>query len=88
MYVCILFYFNFIEKNPHYAYWIYYIYANITSLNILRRERNLNCFSFRPHCGEAGNIDHLISAFLLSDGINHGILLEKSPVLLYMFYLK
>ncbi len=50
--------------------------------------RNLNCYSFRPHCGEAGNIDHLISAFLLSDGINHGILLEKSPVLLYMYYLK
>ncbi|EGR32018.1 hypothetical protein IMG5_098540 [Ichthyophthirius multifiliis] len=75
-------------NNPHYAYWIYYIYANITSLNILRRKRNLNCYSFRPHCGEAGNIDHLVSAFLLADSINHGILLEKSPVLLYMFYLK
>jgi AMP deaminase len=76
------------SKNPHYAYWIYYIYSNITSLNLLRKYRNLNMFAFRPHCGEAGNVDHLISAFLLSDGINHGIILDKSPVLMYLFYLK
>ncbi|KAL4488064.1 hypothetical protein ABPG72_009402 [Tetrahymena utriculariae] len=76
------------STNPHYAYWVYYIYANISSLNLLRKERGLNTFKFRPHCGEAGDIDHLICAFLLSDSINHGILLEQNPVLLYMYYLK
>jgi AMP deaminase len=28
---------------------------------------------FRPHCGESGDINHLAAAFLLADGINHGI---------------
>ena len=69
------------RDNPHYAYWIYYIYANLYSLNSLRRLRGLNTFDFRPHCGEAGNIDHLACAFLLSEGITHGLMLEKSPVL-------
>ena len=43
------------DNNPHYSYWIYYIYANLYSLNLLRKKRNLNTFTFRPHCGEAGN---------------------------------
>ena len=76
------------EENPHYAYWIYYIYANISSLNELRRIRGLNTFSFRPHCGESGNVDHLATAFLVADGINHGIRLNSSPVLQYIYYLK
>ena len=28
--------------------------------------RGLNTFDFRPHCGEAGNIDHLACAYLLA----------------------
>lgn len=67
---------------------MYYFYANLLSLNVLRKKRGLNTFKFRPHCGEAGNIDHLICSFLLSDGINHGVLLTKNPVLLYLYYLK
>lgn len=74
--------------NPHYAYWIYYIYANLTSLNALRKMRGLNTFDFRPHCGEAGNIDHLACAYLLAQGISHGLVLEESPVLKYLYYLK
>ena len=76
-----------INDNPPYCYWIYYLYANIYTLNMLRKKRGLNTFSFRPHAGEAGSIDHLIGAYLLAEGINHGIRLIKSPVLGYLFYL-
>lgn len=44
-------------------------------------------FVFRPHCGEAGNIQHLIGGFLLSENISHGLLLRKVPVLQYLYYL-
>jgi AMP deaminase len=43
---------------------------------------------FRPHSGEAGDTDHLASAFLTSQGISHGILLRKVPALQYLYYLK
>jgi AMP deaminase len=42
---------------------------------------------FRPHCGEAGDIDHLVSAYLVADQINHGILLRKNPSIHYLYYL-
>lgn len=45
-------------------------------------------FAFRPHSGEAGEFNHLASAFLLSTSINHGIILRKTPVLQYLYYLK
>ena len=76
------------ESNPHYSYWIYYLYANLASVNELRKARGLNTFMFRPHCGESGNVDHLAAAFLVADGINHGIKLSNSPVLQYIYYLK
>lgn len=57
-------------------------------MNALRKKRGLNTFRFRPHCGEAGNIDHLATAYLVADGINHGVELIKSPLLTYIFYLK
>lgn len=31
----------------------------------------------RPHCGEAGPIHHLVSAFMLAENISHGLLLRK-----------
>ncbi|THH11141.1 hypothetical protein EW145_g843 [Phellinidium pouzarii] len=76
------------DKSPPYSYWIYYLYANLTSLNNWRRSRGFNTFVLRPHCGEAGDPDHLASAFLTSHSISHGILLRKVPVLQYLFYLK
>jgi len=75
-------------ENPHYCYWAYYIWANIYNLNYLRKIRGLNSFAFRPHAGEAGSSEHLMAAYLLADGINHGIKLEKAPVLQYLYYLK
>ncbi len=76
------------ENNPPYGYWIYYMYANITSLNLLRQQRGLNTFAFKPHCGESGNLDHLASCFMTADAICHGIQLDKSPVLKYLYYIK
>lgn len=76
-----------IEKNPSYTYYIYYMYANIRVLNNLRRERGLNTFLFRPHCGEAGAITHLLAAFMTADNISHGLNLKKSPVLQYLYFL-
>lgn len=48
----------------------------------------IDTFVLRPHCGEAGDPDHLSSAFLTSHSISHGILLRKVPALQYLFYLK
>jgi hypothetical protein len=109
-------------ENPPVAYYLFYIGANLYSLNKLREWRGLPTFSFRPHAGthhlpriapspparslcvcgasargpvinislvagEAGDVENLVSAFLLADGINHGLNLRKSPVLQYLFYL-
>jgi AMP deaminase len=75
------------DDSPHYCYWLYYIYVNIYTLNALRKTRGLNTLTFRPHSGESGTIDHLCSAYLLADGVNHGIRLKKAPVLQYLFYI-
>ncbi|KAJ6579423.1 hypothetical protein B0H10DRAFT_1835530 [Mycena sp. CBHHK59/15] len=76
------------KENPPYSYWLYYMFANMASLNNWRRERGFNTFVLRPHAGEAGDTDHLTSAFLTSHSISHGILLRKVPALQYLFYLK
>ena len=73
--------------DPPYAYYLYYLYANLYSLNRFREERGFSGFTLRPHSGEAGDIDHLASTFLLANGVAHGIVLRKSPMLQYLFYL-
>ncbi|KAM0752234.1 AMP deaminase [Meredithblackwellia eburnea MCA 4105] len=75
-------------QNPPYSYWLYYLFANMTSLNNWRHARGFNTFWLRPHAGEAGDTDHLTSAFLTSHSISHGILLRKVPALQYLYYLK
>uniref|UniRef100_A0A665UW49 AMP deaminase n=1 Tax=Echeneis naucrates TaxID=173247 RepID=A0A665UW49_ECHNA len=74
------------EDNPPYSYYLYYMYANMTVLNHLRR-LGFQSFVLRPHCGEAGPIHHLVSGFMLSENISHGLLLRKAPVLQYLYYL-
>ncbi|CAG0883498.1 unnamed protein product [Darwinula stevensoni] len=76
-----------IAENPPYAYYAFYTYANMAVLNHFRKERDLNTFVFRPHCGEAGAIQHLVAAYMLSENISHGLLLRKIPVLQYLFYM-
>lgn len=76
-------------ENPHFCYYVYYLACNITVLNKLREARGMNTFSFRPHCGEnlKASALHLISGFLLSHGIAHGVQLKQFPSLAYLFFL-
>lgn len=37
----------------------------------------MNTFMFRPHCGEAGAVTHLLAAFMTADNISHGLNLKK-----------
>ncbi|KAF2001253.1 AMP deaminase [Amniculicola lignicola CBS 123094] len=76
------------RQNPPYSYWIYYLFANIASLNVWRKQRGFNTFLLRPHCGEAGDTDHLAAAALCCHSISHGLLLRKVPLLQYIFYLE
>nr|POE54339.1 amp deaminase [Quercus suber] len=73
---------------PPYSYWIYYLYANISSLNMWRRHQKLNTFVLRPHCGEAGDPNHLAVAFMCCHSISHGLVLDQTPILQYVFYLE
>lgn len=54
---------------PYYSLW-----CNIQQL---RKAKGMNLLSFRPHAGEAGSIEHLVTTFLLSQNISHGIRLRK-----------
>ncbi|XP_044508391.1 AMP deaminase-like [Mangifera indica] len=73
--------------NPAYSYYVYYCYANLYTLNKLRESKGMTIIKFRPHSGEAGDIDHLAATFLTAHNIAHGINLRKSPVLQYLYYL-
>uniref|UniRef100_T1IRU9 AMP deaminase 2 n=1 Tax=Strigamia maritima TaxID=126957 RepID=T1IRU9_STRMM len=75
------------DENPPYSYYLYYTYVNMVQLNHFRRERGLNTFVLRPHCGEAGPVQHLVAGFLLAENISHGLMLRKVPVLQYLYYL-
>lgn len=37
----------------------------------------MSTFTLRPHSGEAGNVTHLVSGFMLAENISHGLLLRK-----------
>ncbi|KAJ4224216.1 AMP deaminase [Fusarium solani] len=76
------------KQNPPYSYWIYYLYSNLVSLNYWRKKRGFNTLVLRPHCGEAGDSEHLAVAALCCHSISHGLLLRKVPLLQYMFYLE
>ncbi|KAI3905779.1 hypothetical protein MKW92_028605 [Papaver armeniacum] len=69
------------EFNPAYAYYTYYCYANLYTLNKLE-SKGMPTIKLRPHY-----TDHLAAAFLLCHNIAHGNNLRKSPVLQYLYYL-
>lgn len=75
------------DENPPYAYYQYYMFANMTVLNHFRAAKGLNTFVLRPHCGEAGPVQHLVCGFMMAENISHGLLLRKVPVLQYLYYL-
>uniref|UniRef100_A0A915KR67 AMP deaminase n=1 Tax=Romanomermis culicivorax TaxID=13658 RepID=A0A915KR67_ROMCU len=74
-------------ENPPYGYYLFYMHANLNVLNHFRKKRGLNTFAFRPHCGEAGPIYHLVAGFMVAESIAHGLQLRKSPVVQYLYYL-
>ena len=74
-------------ENPPYNYYMYYLWANIRTLNEYRSKKGLSTFTLRPHCGESGSDDHLIGCFLVADAINHGINLTHDPSTEYLYYL-
>ena len=76
------------NNNPPYIYYMYFMWINIYKLNKLREERGLNTFAFRPHSGQTGSLNHLASTFLLAQSINHGIRLQQSKILQYLYYLE
>ncbi|KAG0577068.1 hypothetical protein KC19_5G128400 [Ceratodon purpureus] len=73
--------------NPAYSYWAYYVYANLYTLNKLRESKGFPTIKFRPHTGEAGDLDHLAASFLVAHNIAHGNNLRKTPGLQYLYYL-
>lgn len=77
-----------VSENPPYSYYSFYIYVNLCRFNhlckMLGRPWHL---TFRPHAGEAGEVHHLATTFLLAEGINHGVNLQHSPVLQYLYFL-
>ncbi|CAN4124370.1 unnamed protein product [Withania somnifera] len=75
------------QFNPAFSYYAYYCYANLYTLNKLRESKGLPTIRLRPHCGEAGDVDHLAAGFLVCHNISHGINLRKTPVLHYLYYL-
>ncbi|KAI4194706.1 MAG: hypothetical protein LQ346_003626 [Caloplaca aetnensis] len=74
-------------ENPMYNYWIYHLWGNMVALNHWRKRRGFGTFVLRPHCGEAGDVEHLQSAVLCCHSISHGLLLRKASLLQYIFYL-
>ncbi len=76
-----------LNENPPYNYWMYYMFANICTLNKLRASLGFRTFTFRPHCGEAGDIDRHFVNYLFANHINHGIVLKKNAVIHYLYYL-
>lgn len=74
-------------EQPPYAYYLYYLNANIQSLNHFRLLTGRNVFDFRPHCGETGDVAHLAAAYLAAKHIAHGTQLRDNPALSYLYYI-
>jgi len=75
------------EKNPNYSWQLYYLWANIYVLNMIRKSKGLNTFSFRPHAGETGDVMHMATAYMLCQSINHGVNIDRQVSLQYLYYL-
>lgn len=63
------------KQNPFtYSMYIFLMWKYISKLNSISKKS----FKFKPHAGELGNIHHLLTAYLLTDSICHGINLIDS----------
>uniref|UniRef100_A0A6B2L1V5 Uncharacterized protein n=1 Tax=Arcella intermedia TaxID=1963864 RepID=A0A6B2L1V5_9EUKA len=77
------------DNNPGFLYYLYYIWANVRSLNALRVTKGLSPFLFKPvSSGRNRDYDHLYSTFLVSDCVFLSRpTISKSPVMQFLFYL-
>jgi len=75
------------KKNPSYWWQLYFLWANLEVLNRLRQARGLNTMAFRPHAGETGDPMHPAATYILCHSINHGVSLDDSVSLQYLYYL-
>lgn len=67
-------------------YFAYHVWANLCSLNALRRRKGLNTLQLRAFAGNRdGQIDVLVYSYLLCDSLVNGVLLEHNPVLQYLY---
>ena len=74
------------SENVNDYYFFYYLWANLTTLNALRRRRGLNVFKFCPVCPDIpGHLDHLVTSYLLADSIHRGTKLVSSWILQYLY---
>lgn len=78
----LFFFVLFILRPAHILFLLCFPSFDVSALLFLA-----DTFAFRPHCGEAGDMEHLAAGFLLAKGINHGLNLQKSPALQYLYYL-
>lgn len=61
-----------------FLYFTYlHLFWSLLTLFTHFRRRGLNTFSLRPHCGEAGHVNHLVAGYLTSESIAHGLMLRK-----------
>lgn len=66
------------KRNPFtYAMYLYFLWYFVSDLNqFIKNKRNI--FFLKPHCGELGPLHHLLTAYLLTHSICHGINLIDS----------
>jgi AMP deaminase len=74
-------------EQPNFSWQLYVLWGNLQVLNRLRAARGLNTWALRPHAGESGDPSHLSGAYLCATSINHGIRLDQSIGLQYLYYL-
>ena len=58
-----------LKHNPAYAYYAFYTYANLYTLNKLREARGLNTFALRPHAGLDAPLQKHVSVLTTSGPI-------------------
>ncbi|EPY35860.1 adenosine monophosphate deaminase, partial [Strigomonas culicis] len=66
-------------------YFLYYVWANLTSLNALRRRRGFNTLQLRAVLPAGTSRTTLAVAYLLCDHVIDGCALHERPVLQYLF---
>jgi AMP deaminase len=59
------------------------MYGNLCTLDSWRGERGITNLYYDPHCGDAGNTEHLTAALLAP----YGILLRNVLGVLYLYHL-